>query len=181
MRQLLPIALVSLAVLAGCGGDKFDETVTVPKSADAGSTPAATPTASATPAGSKNLKDTSKKPLIPKPTGKPPKKLVIKDIVKGKGKAAKKGDNVSVQYEGIAFSTGEEFDASWNRGAEPFTFKIGEGNVIKGWDQGIPGMKVGGRRELTIPAKLAYGANGQPPTIGPNETLVFVVDMKKIG
>jgi peptidylprolyl isomerase len=181
MRRLLPIALVSLAVLAGCGGDDFDQTVTVPQGADAGSTAAATPTASATPAGSKNLKDTAKKPLIPKPSGKPPKKLVIKDIVKGKGKSAKKGDNVSVQYEGIAFSTGEEFDASWNRGAEPFTFKIGEGNVIKGWDQGIPGMKVGGRRELTIPAKLAYGANGQPPTIGPNETLVFVVDMKKIG
>ena len=179
MGRLLGLGLVSLALLAGCGGDDFDQTVTVPEGADAGSTPAASASPEATPEGSKNLKDTKKKPLIPKPDGKPPKKLVVKDIVKGKGKAAKKGDEVSVQYAGIAFSTGKEFDASWNRG-EPFTFKIGEGGVIKGWDQGVPGMKVGGRRQLTIPAKLAYGANGQPPTIGPNETLVFVIDLEKV-
>jgi peptidylprolyl isomerase len=177
MKRLIPLGLAVL-LLAGCGGDDFDQTVTVPKDADS-STAAATATPAATPEGSKNLKETSKKPLIPKPTGKPPKKLVIKDIVKGKGKTAKKGDDVSVDYAGIAYSTGEEFDASWNRG-EPFTFKIGQGSVIKGWDQGIPGMKVGGRRELTIPAKLAYGPAGQPPSIGPNETLVFVVDLKKV-
>jgi FKBP-type peptidyl-prolyl cis-trans isomerase len=175
-RRLLAFALVSLAV-AGCGSDDFDQTVTVPAGAE--STPTATPTAAATPEGSKNLKDTKKKPLIPKPTGDPPKKLVIKDIVKGKGKAAKKGDEVSVQYAGIAFSTGEEFDASWNRG-EPFTFTVGQGSVIKGWDRGVPGMKVGGRRQLTIPAGLAYGAAGQPPSIGPDETLVFVIDLEKV-
>jgi peptidylprolyl isomerase len=182
MRRLLTTGLVSLsllAALAGCGGDDFDQTVTVPKGADAGSTPAATPTAEATPEASKNLKDTSKKPLIPKPKGKPPKTLQIKDIVEGKGKTAKKGSEVSVQYAGIAYSTGEEFDASWNRG-EPFTSTIGEGNVIKGWDRGVPGMRVGGRRELTIPARLAYGENGQPPTIGPNETLVFIIDLEKV-
>jgi peptidylprolyl isomerase len=178
MRRLIGLALVSLA-FAGCGGDDFDQTVTVPEGAGAGSTPTATATAEATPEGSKNLKDTDKKPLIPKPKGDPPSKLVIKDIVKGKGKTAKKGDEVSVQYAGIAYSTGEEFDASWNRG-EPFTFTLGQGSVIKGWDRGVPGMKEGGRRQLTIPADLAYGAAGQPPSIGPDETLVFVVDLEKV-
>jgi peptidylprolyl isomerase len=178
MRRLISLALVSLAV-AGCGGDDFDQTVTVPEGADAGSTPTATATAEATPEGSKDLKQTDKKPLIAKPKGEPPSKLVIKDIVKGKGKTAKKGDEVSVQYAGVAFSTGEEFDASWNRG-EPFTFTLGQGSVIKGWDRGVPGMKVGGRRQLTIPADLAYGAAGQPPSIGPDETLVFVIDLEKV-
>jgi peptidylprolyl isomerase len=178
MRRLIGLALVSLA-FAGCGGDDFDQTVTVPEGAGAGSTPTATATAEATPEGSKNLEETDKKPLIPKPKGEPPSKLVIKDIVKGKGKTAKKGDEVSVQYAGIAYSTGEEFDASWNRG-EPFTFTLGQGSVIKGWDRGVPGMKEGGRRQLTIPADLAYGAAGQPPSIGPDETLVFVVDLEKV-
>ena len=178
-RLLVAAALASTLVIAGCGGDDFDQTVTVPQSADAGSTPTATATAEATPEGSKNLKETDKKPLIPKPKGEPPSKLVIEDIVEGKGKTAKKGDEVSVQYAGIAFSTGDEFDASWNRG-EPFTFKLGDGAVIKGWDRGVPGMKVGGRRQLTIPADLAYGETGQPPTIGPNETLVFVIDLEKV-
>jgi peptidylprolyl isomerase len=84
-----------------------------------------------------------------------------------------------MQYVGLTWSTSVEFDASWDRG-EPYTFKLGEGNVIKGWDEGIPGMKVGGRRELTIPAELAYGAQGQPPDIGPNECLRFIVDLTKL-
>ena len=126
---------------------------------------------------SKNLKE---KPEIPKPSGEPPPNLKAKDIVKGKGKAAKEGDKVTVQYVGVAFSTGEEFDASWERD-EPFEFTLGNGEVIPGWDQGVVGMKVGGRRELTIPAELAYGQQGSPPAIGPNETLVFVIDMVKVG
>ena len=175
--RLLPALVAALAVaLAGCG-DEFDQTVTIDKGADAGVTP--TPSATTAATGSKDLKDTKVKPLIPKPTGDPPSKLVIKDIVKGKGKAAKKGDTLSMQYVGVSWSTGEEFDASWDKGT-PFTFELGAGNVIKGWDRGIVGMKVGGRRELTIPPDLAYGKAGSPPAIGADETLVFIVDLEKI-
>jgi peptidylprolyl isomerase len=87
---------------------------------------------------------------------------------------------VTVSYVGVAHSTGEEFDASWNRG-EPFRFRLGSGQVIPGWDQGVAGMKVGGRRMLVIPPDLAYGEQGSPPVIAPGETLVFVVDLEKIG
>jgi peptidylprolyl isomerase len=83
---------------------------------------------------------------------------------------------VQVQYVGVSFKTGEQFDASWDRG-EPFVFQLGAGQVIPGWDQGIQGMKVGGRRRLVIPPDMAYGSRGSPPSIGPNETLVFVVDL----
>jgi peptidylprolyl isomerase len=100
--------------------------------------------------------------------------------VKGKGKAAKAGDTVSVQYVGNSWSTGTQFDASWDRGSEPFTFPLGAGQVIPGWDQGIVGMKKGGRRLLVIPPDLAYGDQSPSPDIGPNETLVFVVDLQKI-
>jgi peptidylprolyl isomerase len=119
------------------------------------------------------------RPQIAKPEGDAPAKLVIKDLSKGKGKAAADGDEVSVQYVGVSWSTGQEFDASWNRG-EPFEFELGSGQVIPGWDQGVVGMKAGGRRELVIPPDLAYGPQGQPPTIAPNETLVFVIDLEKI-
>jgi peptidylprolyl isomerase len=177
MKRLLTLALTLIVVaVTGCGGDEFDPTITVPKDAGAAG---ATATPSATATGSTNLKDTKSKPLIAKPSGSPPKKLVVKDIVEGKGKTARKGDEVAVQYVGASFSNGQEFDNSWDRG-EPFTFKVGGGNVIKGWDQGVPGMKVGGRRQLTIPAKLAYGPDGSPPAIGPNETLVFIIDLKKV-
>jgi peptidylprolyl isomerase len=98
--------------------------------------------------------------------------------VKGKGPAARTGDTVTVHYEGVTFSTGEQFDASWDRG-RPFTFKLG-GQVIPGWNKGVVGMRKGGRRMLTIPPELAYGAQGAPPVIGPNETLVFVIDMLRI-
>ncbi|WP_221351427.1 FKBP-type peptidyl-prolyl cis-trans isomerase [Streptomyces beigongshangae] len=116
------------------------------------------------------------KPEIDFPGGEPPKDLEIKDIWEGDGPVAKAGDTVSVHYVGVAFSTGEEFDASWNRGT-PLSFKLGVGQVIAGWDQGVQGMKVGGRRQLTIPAHLAYGDRGAGGRIGPGETLIFVCDL----
>ncbi|WP_328667875.1 FKBP-type peptidyl-prolyl cis-trans isomerase [Streptomyces sp. NBC_00328] len=116
------------------------------------------------------------KPEIDFPEGQPPADLEIKDIWEGDGPEAKSGQNVTVHYVGVAFSTGEEFDASWNRG-EPFRFPLGGGRVIKGWDKGVQGMKVGGRRRLTIPAHLAYGDQSPTPAIKPGETLIFVVDL----
>ncbi|MFI0965714.1 FKBP-type peptidyl-prolyl cis-trans isomerase [Streptomyces sp. NPDC021080] len=116
------------------------------------------------------------KPEIDFPEGNPPKDLEIKDIWEGDGPEAKSGQNVTVHYVGVSFSTGEEFDASWNRG-EPFRFPLGGGRVIKGWDKGVQGMKVGGRRRLTIPAHLAYGDQSPTPAIKPGETLIFVVDL----
>jgi peptidylprolyl isomerase len=101
---------------------------------------------------------------------------VSEDIVTGDGPTAEAGDQLTVQYVGVDYETGEQFDASWDNG-QPFDFELGAGNVIPGWDEGIEGMKVGGRRELTIPPDLAYGPNGSPPDIGPNATLVFVVDL----
>jgi peptidylprolyl isomerase len=164
--QLSALLAAAAIAVAGCGSST-STTAEIP----AGPAPSAPPP----PKASTNLKDTKTKPAIPAPTGKPPTKLVIKDIVQGKGRAAKSGDKLSMQYVGVTFSTGQEFDASWDRGS-PLPVQLGKGMVIKGWDQGLVGIKPGGRRELIIPANLAYGAQGQPPTIGPNEPLVFVVD-----
>ncbi|HEX5594276.1 MAG TPA: FKBP-type peptidyl-prolyl cis-trans isomerase [Solirubrobacterales bacterium] len=119
------------------------------------------------------------KPKVKVPSGPPPKKLEIKDLEEGTGPAAKAGDEVTVQYVGVNYKTGQQFDASWDRG-EPFTFKLGEGLVIQGWEQGIEGMKAGGRRELIIPPQLGYGSQSTG-TIPANETLVFVVDLEAIG
>jgi peptidylprolyl isomerase len=121
-----------------------------------------------------------KKPAVNVPQGNPPTVLEKKDLIVGKGAEAVAGKKVSVQYVGVSYTTKQQFDASWDRG-QPFSFVLGEGDVIKGWDQGVPGMKVGGRRQLVIPPGLAYGANGAPPAIGPNETLVFVVDLLSVG
>jgi peptidylprolyl isomerase len=163
-HRTLLLLLVLVLALAGCGGEDEGESAATP-----------TPKATATPANT----DTSKKPVVTVPDELPPDELQIRDIVKGKGPKAKKGDTVSMQYVGLTWSTSVEFDASWDRG-KPYTFKLGEGNVIAGWDQGIPGMRKGGRRELTIPAELAYGAQGSPPDIGPNECLRFIVDLVKL-
>ena len=120
-----------------------------------------------------------KKPQIAKPEGDIPFDLGIEDIVVGGGDEAVKGSKVAVHYVGVAFSTGEEFDASWNRG-DAFKFKLGAGNVIPGWDAGVIGMKVGGRRKLTIPSAMAYGARGAGGVIKPHEPLVFVVDLLSV-
>lgn len=119
------------------------------------------------------------KPKVEVPSGPPPNKLVIKDLEAGKGPAAKKGDEVSVQYVGVFYENGKEFDSSWSREATPYTFKLGYAGVIQGWEQGIVGMKVGGRRELIIPPSLAYGSQ-QTGAIPPNSTLIFVIDLVEI-
>ncbi|HWM62457.1 MAG TPA: FKBP-type peptidyl-prolyl cis-trans isomerase [Solirubrobacterales bacterium] len=161
MKAILTLTALCLAlVAAGCGDD--DDSTTA-------ATESTAPEAAAT-------VDTSKKPKVEVSAGAPPKQLTEDDLVEGDGAAAEKGDEVTVQYVGVGHKSGEEFDASWDRG-EPFTFQLGAGQVIPGWDQGVEGMKVGGRRELVIPPNLAYGAAGAPPAIGPNETLVFVVDL----
>ncbi|WP_028278716.1 FKBP-type peptidyl-prolyl cis-trans isomerase [Arthrobacter sp. H5] len=116
------------------------------------------------------------KPEVEFPGAETPEDLVIKDLIDGDGREAQAGDTVSAHYVGVAFSTGEEFDSSWNRGA-PLDFRVGVGQVIQGWDQGIPGMKVGGRRRLEIPSHLAYGDRGAGSAIAPGESLIFVVDL----
>ena len=152
------LALAALA-FAGCGGsDKGTEAAAPTDTAAPAATPAAT------------------KPEVKVPKGKLPKTLVKKDLKVGTGAEAKPGSTVSVQYVGVSALNGRQFDASWDRG-QPFSFQLGSGQVIPGWDRGVAGMKVGGRRMLVIPPKLAYGAQGSPPTIGPNETLVFVIDL----
>lgn len=177
--------IAAAIAVAGCGGGGGAKTADIPSSnAPSASTP--TPAPATAPTGpSRPLPPTpgekklGKKPPIAKPKGAPPAKLVKRDIVKGKGAVAKDGKTLTLQYVGIAYSTGQEFDASWG-GGKPFKFKLGAQMVIPGWDQGIPGMRVGGRRQLVIPPDLAYGAQGQPPSIGPNETLVFDVDLLKV-
>jgi len=157
MRRVLPALLafaviVGIVLVAGLSGEDSDS-------------------------GSEST-DLSKKPVIEIPEGEPPAELEIDDIVEGDGPVAESGSQVTVEYVGVDYATGEEFDTSWGR--EPFAFQIGGGSVIPGWDQGVEGMKVGGRRELIIPPDLAYGAQGSPPDIPPNATLIFVIDLLKV-
>lgn len=187
---VLSAALLALAA-AGCGDSSkpgaADQAIssspagsvdTTPSTASTATTPAATVDTSGKGAVLPISTDLKKKPKIPKPKGTPPKGLVVKDIVVGKGAVAKSGSAITVKYVGVSYSNGKQFDASWDRGQD-FPFTLGQGSVIPGWDQGVVGMKVGGRRELVIPPALAYGAQGSPPTIAPNATLVFVIDLVK--
>jgi peptidylprolyl isomerase len=164
--KLLALTFVALIALvaAGCGGgDSSTETTAASQESSEASTAATEKT----------------EPKVTVPKGAPPKKLVVKDIEKGTGAEAKAGDEVEVQYVGVNYKRGDKFDASWDRN-EPFSFQLGAGMVIPGWDQGIEGMKVGGRRELIIPPSLGYGPAGSPPAIPPNETLIFVVDLLSV-
>jgi peptidylprolyl isomerase len=121
------------------------------------------------------------RPEVTIPEGAPPPStLVVEDLAVGDGHEARSGSEVEVHYVGVAWSTGRTFDASWDR-REPFSFRLGAGQVIAGWDQGVAGMRIGGRRRLTIPPDLAYGARGAGGVIGPGETLVFVVDLLDVG
>jgi peptidylprolyl isomerase len=176
-RFVAALAVLALG-LAACGDER-----TVKPSESGEETAAETTPAETSAAASGEIpavgKDLSKKPTIPAPQGTPPSKLIIKDIVVGKGPALKEGETATAHYVGASWSTGAEFDSSWDRG-EPSPFPIAQGSVIQGWVDGLQGMKVGGRRELVIPPALGYGPQGSPPAIAPNETLVFVVDLKKI-
>jgi peptidylprolyl isomerase len=178
-RALLGLAALGAAgLIAGCGGsgssssigvgteNKSDEALAKAGEVKVATTPTSGPLAT--------------EPKVTPPTGPAPAKLEKKDLVLGTGKEAKAGETVTVNYVGVLYKGGKEFDASWKR-KEPFQFKLGQGAVIKGWDQGVPGMKVGGRRELVIPSELAYGKTGSPPSIPPNAPLVFVVDLLGTG
>lgn len=120
------------------------------------------------------------KPDVSIPDTPPPAELVIDDVVVGDGPEASDGQPVEVHYVGVAWSNGQQFDASWDRG-DTFSFTLGAGHVIEGWDRGVAGMRVGGQRRLTLPPDLAYGPRGAGGVIGPNETLVFVVDLVGVG
>ena len=172
------VAVVALMGVAACGDD--DDSGGGGGSADGTAQQDAGTETSPSPAeAAEALKDTSTKPAIPKPTGTPPRKLVKEDIVKGRGPGAKRGDTVVVNYVGLNFSNGREFDASWDSGAT-FPVQLGTGGVIPGWEKGLIGIKEGGRRKLVIPPELGYGAQGYPPDIPPNETLIFVIDAVSI-
>ena len=184
------LALTATALtLAACGGstqesdaDKFASTAEqqAKTQATVADTTATAPTATKV-SPSSGESDIGTKPKIPKASGAAPTSLKVEDLIEGKGAAAKAGDKISVRYVGNLYDTNKEFDSSWKRGKAPFQFTLGQQQVISGWDQGLLGMKVGGRRRLTIPPDLAYGAQGQPPTIPPNAPLVFDVDLTKIG
>jgi peptidylprolyl isomerase len=164
-KLILTIAVCMGLVIAGCGSDDSSTDSTA-----AGESTAAVPSESSA---------EKTKPKVTVPQGAPPKQLETQELEEGSGAEAKAGDEVTVQYVGVGFKSGEEFDSSWSR-SEPFGFSLGAGEVIPGWDQGVEGMKVGGRRELVIPPELAYGEAGAPPAIGPNETLVFVIDLLEV-
>jgi peptidylprolyl isomerase len=179
-------AIVALAAcLSACGSSSTAAGVQLAPSggATADSTTAATTTTSSSTSTTATSTSTTPlpaalktKPTIVVPAGPAPKKLVIKDLIKGTGPVATAGSTVTVQYVGVLYKGATQFDASWNDGSgQPTSLPLS--GVIKGWQQGIPGMRVGGRRELIIPPSLGYGAAGSPPKIPANATLVFVIDL----
>jgi peptidylprolyl isomerase len=184
-RPAVILATLGAAVLiAGCGSSSSSSTIGVGNENSADTTLATststTPTTSTSPATASVKTPASgplsKEPTVTPPTSPAPTKLVTKDLIVGTGPEAKAGDSVTVNYVGVLYKGGKVFDASWKRN-ETFPFVLGKSQVIPGWEQGIVGMKVGGRRELIIPSDLAYGAKGSPPTIPPNSPLIFVVDL----
>jgi len=160
---ILIVAACAALAIAGCGGGSDSSSSTSTGEGGGGATRSAAEAQKGT------------KPKVEVPSGPAPKKLVEKELIEGEGAEAKAGDKVTVQYVGVLYDNGEEFDASWNRN-EPFSFTLGNSEVIAGWDQGVEGMKVGGRRELIIPPQLGYGSEAVGP-IPANSTLVFVIDL----
>ena len=176
-------ALLAAFVIAGCGsGGSSTITVGNENTADnslikAGESKTATsPTNTTASVKTPTSGPLSKEPTVTPPSGPAPTKLETKELIAGTGPEAKDGETITVNYVGVLYKGGKEFDASWKR-KETFSFALGKGQVIPGWDQGIVGMKVGGRRELIIPSALAYGTKGSPPVIPANAPLVFVVDL----
>jgi peptidylprolyl isomerase len=167
---IVACSLFAAAGLSACGASGKAPGVQLAPST--GSTSATETTASVPPA-------LSHQPTVSVPKGPPPTHLVVTDLIKGNGTAATSGRTVTVNYVGVLYSNGKQFDSSWSRN-QPFTTPLTAGSVIPGWVQGIQGMRVGSRRELIIPPSLGYGKTGSPPTIPPNSTLVFVVDLLSV-
>jgi FKBP-type peptidyl-prolyl cis-trans isomerase len=165
------LALVLVAGVSACGSSS--KAPGVEQAPSGGATQASVATTPKPPPA------LAKKPVVTVPKGAPPAKLVTKDLVQGTGAAASQGKTVTVNYVGVLYKNGKEFDSSWSRN-QPFTTALSPGSVISGWVQGLNGMKVGGRRELIIPPSLGYGKAGSPPTIPANSTLVFVVDLLSV-
>jgi peptidylprolyl isomerase len=180
------LALAAAVAVAGCGGSSQAAAPGVTLAPSAGATSATSTAAASTTSASASATSTTTsstplpaalktKPKVAIPSGAPPKSLVVKDLIKGTGPAATANSTVNVQYVGELYKGGKQFDASWNDGSgQPVSLPLS--GVIKGWQQGIPGMKVGGRRELIIPPGLGYGATAQSK-IPANSTLVFVIDL----
>ncbi len=162
---MLTIVVFALLGIAGCGASDSSSTGSSAESVSA-TVPKST--------GVNALSNRTKPEVIP-PKRPSPKKLVKKELIEGTGAVAKLGDEVTVQYVGVGYKSGTEFDSSWAR-QEPFKFTLGRGEVIRGWDAGVPGMRVGGRRELITPPNYAYGSTGTE-IIAPGATLVFVIDL----
>jgi FKBP-type peptidyl-prolyl cis-trans isomerase len=187
MRKPITLTFALFAVaaaVAGCGSSAAPGVALAPSggSTEAAVTSTPAPASSTTTTSSTSTSTTplpaalKTKPKVVPPKGPPPKKLIIKDLIKGTGPAATPASTVTVQYVGVLFKGGKQFDASWTNGSgQPVQLPLS--GVIQGWQQGIPGMRVGGRRELIIPAGLAYKAAGRPPTIPPNSALEFVIDL----
>jgi peptidylprolyl isomerase len=187
-RLISVAALLVLAVLAAGCGSSTEESAADKSAAKAESEaksqqpiPEAKAPTSAKADPTAGEADINKKPTVPKGSGSAPTALKAETLIAGSGPEIKTGQQATVNYVGVLFKNGKEFDSSWGKGKQPFQFALGSGQVIPGWDEGVLGMKVGERRRLTIPADLAYGAQGSPPKIGPNEPLIFDIDLKKIG
>jgi peptidylprolyl isomerase len=188
--RLVVLLAVAVAALIGssCGDDDNSGSATTDTATT--ETQATTPTTPPEPEAPKARKvkptageaDLDSKPKVPKGKGEEPTELVVQDLIVGKGKRAQSGNTVSVKYVGVLFDNGKEFDSSWKGGkGQTFQFPLGGGQVIPGWDQGVVGMREGGRRKLIIPAELAYGPQGFPPDIPANAALIFDIDLVKAG
>jgi len=180
IRSIFPVLLVAALAVGACSSSSSSSSTTAPPTTAATACPSTAPpppatngTVSAAPTVT-NATDLKVAPVASAGTPSPPAQLVIKDLVVGTGKQATSCDTVQVQYVGSSYADGKVFDSSWSRG-QPASFALT--GVIPGFEQGIVGMKVGGRRELVIPPALGYGAQGSAPAVGPNETLVFVIDL----